>query len=444
MTVPAGSVLHVPFIYFPEPAGGTEVYVRNLARALRNHGYSSCIAAPGRENVRYDHDGEQVYRFAADRSERLELAYGVPDEVAAMNFRNVLDELHPGIVHLHARTAAVSERLCEAAHAAGARVVFTYHTPTASCARGTMMLYGQEPCDGLLGRHRCTACALAARGVPRGLGALAAHIPVRLSASLAAVMPKSGKPAAALRTPALIAQNQERFRSLMAKVDHVVALCRWTQDVLARNGVPDDKITVSLHGIPKRGDLAGRIAARDWNGPLRLAYFGRLDHGKGPDLLVRAVAAIPGTDVILDLFAIPDNAALARQIECFVASDRRLTLRPAVAADAVQEIMTSYDLIAIPSRWLETGPLVALEAFAAGVPVLGANLGGIAENVRDGIDGVLVRPDDVEAWSAAILRFAANRSLIDQMRRNIRPQRSADEVARDMARIYRRLGVGGP
>src|SRR6202008_3097509 len=103
------------------------------------------------------------------RGRRLELAYGVADEIAAENFRAVLRKTRPRIVHLHARTSAVSERLIDAAHDAGAAVIFTYHPPTVSCARGTMMLFGQQPCDGIVEPKRCTTCTLVAHGAPKSI-----------------------------------------------------------------------------------------------------------------------------------------------------------------------------------------------------------------------------------------------------------------------------------
>src|SRR5439155_8847181 len=112
------------------------------------------------------------------------------------------------------------------------------------------------------------------------------------------------------------------------------------------------------------------------------------------------------------------------------------TLRTAVAPDEVVGVMAEYDLVAIPSRWLETGPLVVLEAFAAGVPVLGADLGGIAELVRSGIDGLLVPSDDAVAWAAAITRFAENPHLIREMRNRIATPRSMEAVVDDMATVY--------
>ena len=102
-------------------------------------------------------------------------------------------------------------------------------------------------------------------------------------------------------------------------------------------------------------------------------------------------------------------------------------LRTTVVPEKVVSVMAEYDLIAVPSRWLETGPLVVLEAFAAGVPVLGSNLGGIAELVRDGVDGILVAPNDAAAWAVAIGRLVEDRNVIDALRCGIAPPRTMDQ-----------------
>ena len=151
---------------------------------------------------------------------------------------------------------------------------------------------------------------------------------------------------------------------------------------------------------------------------------------------------IPNALVQIDIFAIRQAAGpdpvydyLAAQAQ----QDPRLTLRSAVSPHEVIGVMADYDLIAVPSRWLETGPLVALEAFAAGVPVLGANLGGIAELVRDGVDGVLVAVDDPAAWAAAIERLVEDRRAIDAMRARVEPPRTMNAVADDMATLYAKV-----
>jgi glycosyltransferase involved in cell wall biosynthesis len=396
------------------------------------------VAAPGVEPSEYVNDGLAVYRFACDQRRRRELAYGVSDEIAAENFRAVLRKTRPRIVHLHARTSAISERLVDAAHDAGASVVFTYHTPTASCARGTMMLFGQQPCDGAIEPKRCTACTLAAHGVPKSLARLAAIAPNTVAAGSGAFA-SDREWLSFLRIPGLIAGGRRRFHDFMRKVDHIVAVCQWVREVLERNGVPPERITLSRQGLSRALSHPLPRTARDRHGPLRIAYFGRIDRAKGPDLLAGALKIIPKAPVLLDIFGIrqargPDQVYdwLAAQAQ----EDQRLTLREAVAPDEVVGVMAEYDLVAIPSRWLETGPLVALEAFAAGVPVLGADLGGIAELVRSGIDGFLVPSDDAVAWAAAIARHAENPERVREMRGRIATPRSMEIVVDDMATVY--------
>ncbi len=141
----------------------------------------------------------------------------------------------------------------------------------------------------------------------------------------------------------------------------------------------------------------------------------------------------------------PGSEAYAAQLERAAAKDPRIVLRPAVQADAVIDAMRCCDLVAVPSRWLETGPLVVLEAFAAGTPVFGARLGGIAEFVTDDVDGTLVPPDDAAAWAAVIAALVAAPERVARLRAGIRPPRTMDDVAREMAELYRTLlaGAGG-
>jgi glycosyltransferase involved in cell wall biosynthesis len=417
------------------------VYVQSLAQGLSALDYVNTIAAPAKASATYQHAGLQVHRFATDSRPRLDLAYGVPDEVAAEGFKAIVAQVRPDIVHLHARTAAVSERLVDVAHAAGARVIFTYHTPTVSCARGTMMLFGETPCDGFIETKRCLACSLAALGVPKPLACAAAALPNTLYTRATAIT-GTPRPLSTLRIPGLIASGRRRFLDFIGKVDHVVAVSQWVSDVLKRNAIPLAKVTLSRQGLGAPARVPQPTMPRRSDGPLKIAFFGRIDNTKGPDLLAHALEMVPTALVEVDIFAIRETAGPDQVYDRLAArarQDSRLTLRTAVAPDKVVSVMADYDLIAVPSRLLETGPLVALEAFAAGVPVLGANLGGIAEVVRDGVDGILIAPDDAAAWAATIKRLADDRHVVETLRSRIVPPRTMDAAAADMATLYARI-----
>jgi glycosyltransferase involved in cell wall biosynthesis len=110
-----------------------------------------------------------------------------------------------------------------------------------------------------------------------------------------------------------------------------------------------------------------------------------------------------------------------------------------LAREAVSDVMARYDFVVIPSRWLETGPLVVYEAFASRTPVLGSRLGGIAELVSDGIDGMLIAPDDPKAWAEVIAKCAGDLTHVERLRAGIRPPRTMTDAANEMAQLYSRL-----
>ncbi len=74
-----------------------------------------------------------------------------------------------------------------------------------------------------------------------------------------------------------------------------------------------------------------------------------------------------------------------------------------------------------------------------GVPVIGSNLGGIAELVRHGIDGWLVPAKDVQAWTEAIATLAKDADLLAKLRQGIQPVRTMDTVASEMLTLYHEI-----
>jgi len=434
-------VVHVPFGYFPDAVGGTEVYVAQLARDLRGHGVESIVAAPaeGLPPARYDVDGTPVHRFALGAGESVADLYGEGDEHAARSIADLLVEVDADVLHLHAFTRAASVRAARAAKRAGARVVFTYHTPTASCVRGTLLRDGHEPCDGALIAQRCAACLLESRGVPAAARAALSRAPVALG-SVVASAGVTGRWVTALRARELTSARHDAFRQLLAESDAVVAVCGWVRSLLLRAGASPERVVLSRHGTPATPLPMRPAKPRDTE--LRLAYVGRLHPTKGVHVVLRALAAARDLDLTLDVYGIAQDANGARyrdELIALGASDPRVRFHPPVASDRVVETLASYDATVVPSQWLETGPLTVLESFAAGAPVIGSNLGGIPELVSHDRDGWLVRHADIEAWALALRRLAGDRALLDRLRAGVRAPRSTNDVARDMVAIYQAI-----
>jgi glycosyltransferase involved in cell wall biosynthesis len=404
-------IIQVPFCYAPDPIGGTEVYVATLAKKLQQQGIDVVIAAPSGQNRDYLVDGIRVRRFEINPSPSLSELYGRGDARAAAAFAEIIDQEKPSLVHLHAFTAAVSVQLIRAAKSRNVPIVFTYHTPTASCQRGTMMRWGSEICDGKLIPQRCAACTLNGLGVPRRIAEYFAKVPPRIGDRIA----KMGFQKAlstAVQMNSLLELRLSAFRELAAEADHFVAVCDWVREVMVVNGVPRTRITLSRQGI--EWERVQSAPARTGRNALKIAFFGRFDSTKGLHVLIKTIRALPNLNLILDIYGIVQsghNDTYRRRVRRLASDDARICFKePLLHVDTVRK-MAEYDFVAIPSLWLETGPLVALEAFAAGVPVIGWNAGGLAELVQNEKNGLLIASPHEEAWARVLTQLSEDPHL---------------------------------
>jgi len=434
-------VLHLPFTYYPDPAGGTEVYVSALTSSLARHSIESVVAAPSSDgaSTRYQHDGVSVFRYPNEPNGGLEAAYGKPDAVAAQAIGEVIDEVEPDVVHMHGLTSALSVDALRTARRLGIATVFTYHTPAVSCIRGTLLRYGSELCDGALIASRCAACMLDRSGVPPVVRDILARTPEGLH-TLTRRFLRVRHVETALRTRALTEMRHDLVRDTLAEADAIVAVCQWVRDVLVRVGADPRRIVLSRQGttLTTNQPRINRKAAL----PLRFAFVGRLDATKGLHVVLDAIAKLPGTPISLDVYGIAQDETGKRYLEqarARVKGDARVRFRRPLEHRDVIPTLSQYDATLVPSQWLETGPLVVLESFGAGTPVIGSQLGGIEELVRSGWDGILVKHDDGSAWSDLFSRLIRSPSVLDELRANVAPPRTMDDVATDMAALYESL-----
>src|SRR5262245_56413088 len=369
-------VMHVPFGFFPDTAAGAEIYVDALARQQQELGIDPVIAAPASEGAIYTHGPLRVLRYGVSSSLSLDDLWGEGDATAAERFGQILDAEKPRLVHLHAYAPGVSVRCAEQANARGIPLVFTVHTPV-MCARGTLMRWGSSVCDGVMRPDVCPACTVAAQGLPRPVASAYAPL-VKLAAPV--TRGHSGGVWTALRLPDLVVQRISAVRSFLDSMKRIIVQAQWTREVLERNQVSVMKIHLVRHGLPE--DSFPTHTVERFGTTLRLAYLGRLTPFKGPHLIVEALRAAPNLPVELTIFGIEQEGAFTdyvRWLRRQASAEPRIRFAPPIPNTEVARTLARYDALVVPSQWLETGPLVVLEAFAAGIPVIGTRLGGIAE-----------------------------------------------------------------
>jgi len=418
--------------------GGTEVYTGALAACQTRLGVTAAIAASAPQDAQYSHEGIPVYRFQTAPSLDIRDLYGDGDPVAAAAFGEILNQIRPDVVHLHAFTSGVSLRLVHAARSRNVPVVFTYHTPTVTCDRGTLLLWGRGICDGVMDVRRCARCGLHAHGMPEWAGWLLGGLPVWVGAGLAEAG-LSGRLWTALQMSELSRLRRSAVRGLFAESSRVVAVCEWVRDLLVHNGVPPEKIALCRQGLAYPAPTPHESGRSRSAGPVRVAFLGRLDAVKGLDILIEALRLAPDLPLTLDIFSVSQGEPaqhLKTELLSQSVSDPRVRFCDPIAPARTVERLREYDALAVPSRWMETGPMVVYEAFAAGIPVIGSNFGGIAELVEHENNGLLVTETSGAAWARAFQRVVDDRELLARLGRGIGPVRTMNDVAGEMQPVY--------
>lgn len=153
----------------------------------------------------------------------------------------------------------------------------------------------------------------------------------------------------------------------------------------------------------------------------KLSCFGRLTPIKGQDVVVEAMALLKYTLPHVRVEFVGDGPSMDSFQQLAQSSgvgDRTSFLR-SVSHDEVLERMSTSETTLVPSR-SDNCPLVVIESLAVGTPVIASRVGGIAEMIRDGIDGFLVPPDDPGALAEKIGELLSRPGLRESMSRNAR------------------------
>lgn len=164
---------------------------------------------------------------------------------------------------------------------------------------------------------------------------------------------------------------------------------------------------------------------------------GSITPGRGQDVAVQAFGevVVARTDAILIVAGAPhatdEDRWYARQLKetavsLGIASRTRFVgFRP-----DMPDVFAAADVVVNPARFEEPFGRVALEAIAAGRPVVASRVGAITELFQTDVDAILVEPDDPGALAAAILRLAADRQLrFDLAKSGRRVLRASSESA---------------
>jgi glycosyltransferase involved in cell wall biosynthesis len=325
---------------------------------------SAALAGLGHDVVRFERSSDDIPGWPKAKQAVLPAAV-VWNATSRRDLVAALRAQRPDVAHVHNTFPLLSPSVLYACRDAAVPVVATIHNYKLVCASGDFFRAGAVCHDCAPGhpgpsvRHGCYR------------GSRAATVPVALASAM----------------------HRKAWLSL---VSAYIFISKSQRELLRDAEFPPERVFVRHNMIPARD--ATRPARQD-----TVVYAGRLDAAKGLYVLMAGwdsylkTAAHPGLRLV-----IAGSGPLDGQVAAWASARPSVRLAGQLDAAECTRTMAAARAVVLPSAWEETFGLAAVEAMALGVPPVAAGHGSFTELVTDGVDGVLVRPDDPAALGQAL------------------------------------------
>lgn len=225
--------------------------------------------------------------------------------------------------------------------------------------------------------------------------------------------------------------KKRAHRRLLRRVSLFIAPSDFMKEMAEMHGL--SPVRIVYNGI----DLAS-IKASQSEG-IGVLYVGQLSEIKGVDYLIKAMPRV--SEEVGAKLTIVGGGSERKNLEKLV---KRLRLEEVVEFlgrvpnGRLREVWSGAGVTAVPSIWPENCPMVILESFALGKPVVATNVGGNPELVEDGVTGYLVEPRNPDQLADRLVGILANGELAERMGQSARKKAESDfDMNRHVAKIER-------
>lgn len=396
--------------------GGTEIFAHDLFHAYKRAGVEALFVGATNRIHREPHPGTSFQAIGEADDElvlwtghfdRFNLSqvdlYGVVPDLVAL-----LETFRPDVVHIHhlvlvgVEFPALVRRICR-----DARIVMTLHDYYPICAHdGLLVRPDGGRCRGFAAGGRCDCVP----GV----------------------------------SPDRMLMRERHIKAHLSVVDAFVSPSTFLRDRYVAWGLDPARIGVVANGRPAVAPTPHRPAGAGRRSVF--GYFGNLNPWKGIVPLLKACRRLIADGVDFELRVhggapFQTDAFNAEIDALFAETASHVVHLGAYERDEVARLIAAVDWVMVPSTWWENAPLVIQEAQLHRRPVITSSIGGMAEMVRDGIDGLHVAPGDPLGLARTMAAAAADPSLWRRLAAAAPVPPTIDDVARRYLALFEGLGA---
>ncbi len=388
--------------------GGSEKYYFELAKILREKGHEiAFFSMQNEKNIKTDckeYFVDSIDLNSNNKTKALEVIYSKQNK---KKMQEALDEFKPDIVHINNFQRQLSSSIIEAIKEKNIPIVFTAHDVQAICPAITMLDSDKNICE------KC-----------------------KKGKYINCIKKKCIKDSTLKSVLGAIEGYYYRYKKIYTKkIDYIITPSEFYKQKLVEDGIPKEKIE-AIHNFVELEEYD--IETQDEGYAL---YFGRLSKEKG---ILNLIEAFSKTK--MGILYIAGEGPEKENIEKFIKEkdlSERIKLLGFLKSNEMKKCISKSKFVVVPSIWYENCPYSVMETLAIGKPVLGADIGGIPELVKNNENGLIYKYDNIDELSEKMQQFFENTDLTNKMGQNAKENAKklySKEIYYDkIIKIYQKL-----
>ena len=437
-------IVLVTHFFPPTHNAGTENYTLGLAASLKNIGHEVCvICAQDWESGRRYWNGvsRDVYRDVCVYRIHLNwMKAARPNRVLYDSHMvekwldQFLIENSADIIHVTA-ASSLGVGILRSSKRARIPLALTLMDFWFICPRTVLMQGNGKLCEGMTSPWECQECLLFSSGLFKRTADILPDKLLRFFWKWISRLPLIQR----IKGARGMALNMDERKLLMKRAldvpDVIVSHSRFVQNIFRKTGMSQRVIQLKNgHDLEWLQHYHSKIQSKH----LRIGYLGQITYIKGIHILIEAFLKVrKPTGACLDIWGDADtDVEYVRMIKGFIGDSNSINLRGRFEHRELADIFSAIDVLVVPSLWYENAPLVIHEAFAAKVPVIASDLGGMSEVVSHEINGLLYKRGDSDDLSRQLQRILYESELLERLQNGIPEVKTIQEEALELESIY--------
>jgi glycosyltransferase involved in cell wall biosynthesis len=440
-------ILYITNGYPPHRWAGTETYTAGIASEFSKRGHQPKILCIGN----WDTGDSYFNGYVEDVVESVPVrrlnvnwkkspdpfSYLYNNPVVEKHLTEYIEEEKPDLVHTTS---------CETLSASVLGVIKKARIPSVItltdfwflCPRINLLRSDGMNCDGATHPWQCLKCQLLKSKVYRWPKFF---LPEKIIMQLLTKLSKYPKITRQHGLRGMAGEIEKRKEFLMHAIrlpDVRITASLFVKEIYHKNHVDAIRVIPYGHDLAWLSDYNGKSKSNT----LRIGFIGQINNAKGVHLLIEAVNSINMTHkekIELSIYGNTNHdVKYSALLKSLASNQANITFKGIYQHERSAEVFSNIDVLVVPSIWYDF-PLIIHEAFATQTPVIATNLGGMAETVIDGVNGLLFERGNIEQLVVQIRRLVDEPNLYDRLKAGITPIVQMSEHIDRLNAIYHDL-----